>query len=54
MFKVVIHWDGRKYEDQRKSYEKAFSLFITLDAAAARLRADGTIGDFYIELIKED
>lgn len=53
MFKVIVHYDGHKYEEQRKSYEKAFELLKVLDASVARLRADAIIGDFYIELIKE-
>lgn len=54
MFRVSVNFDGHKYEDRRKSYEQAFELFKSLDKAAARLRADAVIGDFYIELIKED
>lgn len=53
MFKVIVHYDGLKYEERRKSYEKAFELFKSLDKIAASLRANAVIGEFYIELIKE-
>ena len=53
MFRVSVNYDGHKYEERRKSYEKAFELLKILDKAAANLRANAVIGDFYIELIKE-
>lgn len=54
MFRISVHYDEHTYEERRKSYEKAFELLKSLDKTAANLRANAVIGDFYIELIKED
>lgn len=53
MFKVIVHFDGRKYEDGRKSYDEAVGLLNTLNATALKLKFEGIISEYYIELIKE-